>query len=78
MIDISKFSIKDARLSLERKEFSARELVQASLDAIKKKDQAIKAFLEVFDDVEEQADEADKKLKEGESASRRMPRLLCL
>ncbi|PIP55480.1 MAG: Asp-tRNA(Asn)/Glu-tRNA(Gln) amidotransferase GatCAB subunit A [Candidatus Zambryskibacteria bacterium CG22_combo_CG10-13_8_21_14_all_42_17] len=75
MIDISKFSIKDARLSLERKEFSARELVQASLDAIKKKDQDIKAFLEVFDDVEEQADEADKKLKEGESASRRMPLL---
>lgn len=66
MPDLSKLSIKSARTALKKKEFSARELTQASLDAIKKKDSDIHAFLEVFDDVLKQADEADKKINKGE------------
>ena len=75
MLDLSKLSIKSARVALRKKEFSARELTQAFLDAIEKKDKEIHAFLEVFsaqggsiyggDDALEQADEADKKIKDG-------------
>ena len=67
MPDISKLSIKSARIALQKKEFSARELTGASLDAIKEKDSGLHAFLEVFDDVLEQADETDKKIANGEN-----------
>jgi aspartyl-tRNA(Asn)/glutamyl-tRNA(Gln) amidotransferase subunit A len=65
MADLSKLSIKSAREALQKKEFSARELTQASLKTIKEKDGDLRAFLEVFGDVLEQADEADRKIKEG-------------
>ena len=72
MIDLSKLSIKSARLALKKKEFSVRELVSAYLDEIKKKDyssdskEGIQAYLEVFDDALEQADKCDKRLSSGE------------
>ena len=62
---ISKLSIKSARTALKNKEFSARELTQASLDTIKEKNIELDAFLEVFDDAPEQADHADKKIRDG-------------
>src|SRR3989338_8896407 len=65
MINLENLTIKKARENLKAKEFSARELTVASLDAIKKKDGDINAFLEVFNDVLEQADEADRKIKAG-------------
>ena len=65
MPDISTLSIKSTQDALQKKEFSARELTVASLNAIKEKDGDINAFLEVFDDVLEQADEADRKIKAG-------------
>lgn len=65
MLDLSKLSVKSACAALKKKEFSARQLTQACLDAIKEKDTEIHAFLEVFDDVLEQADKADKKISEG-------------
>lgn len=68
MPDLAKLSVQSARAALEKKEFSARELTEASLDAIEKKDQDIHAFLEVFDDVLEQADEADKKIAAGKNS----------
>src|SRR3989338_11130554 len=66
MPDLKKLTVKSAGESLKKKEFSARELTQASLDAIEKKDGELHAFLEVFDDALEQADEADKKIAAGE------------
>src|SRR3989344_4993953 len=67
MPDIFKLSIKSARMALQIKEFSARELVMVSLDAIKEKDGDIHAYLEVFDDALEQAHEADKRIANGEN-----------
>ena len=64
MPDLSKLTIKSAREALQKKEFSAHELAEASLKAIKEKDPEIHAFLEIFDDVLGQADIADKKIKE--------------
>ena len=65
MIDLSKLTIKGARESLRKKEFTSRELTQASLSLIEEKDGNIHAFLEVYDDVLSQADEADKKISAG-------------
>ena len=65
MPDISKLSIKSARMALQRKEFSARELTSVSLDAIEEQDNDVHAFLEVFDDALAQADEADRKIAGG-------------
>jgi len=65
MINLENLTIKKARENLKAKEFSARELTVASLNAIKEKDGDINAFLEVFDDALEQADEADRKIKAG-------------
>lgn len=67
MPDLSKLSIKNARIALQKKEFSARELTQASLDALKEKDGEVHAFLEIFDDVLTQADDGDKKIANGEN-----------
>ena len=75
MIDLSELTIKGACEDLKKKKFSARELTQASLDVINEKDTDIHAFLEVFDDALDQADEADKRIASGEFASRRMPLL---
>lgn len=66
MIDLSKLSIKSARLALDKKEFSARELTEKTLNLIKEKDTDIHAFLEVFSDALEQADNADKRMAKGE------------
>jgi aspartyl-tRNA(Asn)/glutamyl-tRNA(Gln) amidotransferase subunit A len=65
MLDLSKLTLQSVHKSLQKKEFSARELTQASLDIIKDKDGNLNAFLGVFDDVLEQADIADSKIKEG-------------
>ncbi|OHA90706.1 MAG: glutaminyl-tRNA synthase (glutamine-hydrolyzing) subunit A [Candidatus Zambryskibacteria bacterium RIFCSPLOWO2_01_FULL_48_25] len=64
-MDLSKLTIKGARESLRKKEFTSRELTQASLSLIEEKDGNIHAFLEVYDDVLSQADEADKKISAG-------------
>ncbi|MDO8590018.1 MAG: Asp-tRNA(Asn)/Glu-tRNA(Gln) amidotransferase subunit GatA [bacterium] len=76
MPNISKLSIKSARNALEKKEFSAHDLTQTYLDAIREKDgdppsgqgrAGIHAFLEVFGDASEQAELADKKIANGEN-----------
>ncbi|MEK7187099.1 MAG: Asp-tRNA(Asn)/Glu-tRNA(Gln) amidotransferase subunit GatA [Patescibacteria group bacterium] len=63
MINLQTLTIQEAREGLKRKDFSARELTQACLDVIEKKDKDIHAFLEIFEDALTQADEADNKLK---------------
>ncbi len=67
MIDISTLTLTRAVEGLKKGEFTSRELTQATIDAIIAKDKEIHAFLEVFDDALTQADEADKKIKNGES-----------
>ena len=67
MIDLKNLTISKARISLDSKEFSARELAQAYLDAIAEKNADIHAYLEVFADVLEQADRADAMMTEGKT-----------
>lgn len=66
MIDIHKITIKDAREALDKKEFTARELADAYLSKIKEVNPDINAYLEIYNDVLEQADVADKRIRNGE------------
>ncbi len=67
MIDLNTLTIKKARLSLDNKEFSAVQLAQVYLDEIKKKNGELNAYLEIFNDVLEQAKQADLLLAKGDS-----------
>lgn len=67
MIDLKNLTIEKARLGLDNKEFSAVDLARAYLEEIEKKNKDLNAYLEVFDDVLEQAAEADKRITKGES-----------
>ena len=69
MIDLNTLTIKIAREKLDAKEFSAVELAQAYLDEIKNKNTELNAYLEVYDDVLEQAKRADERLAKGESGA---------
>jgi aspartyl-tRNA(Asn)/glutamyl-tRNA(Gln) amidotransferase subunit A len=60
---IENLTIEKARVSLDKGEFSALDLARGYLENIKNKDGEINAFLEVFDDVEEQAKRADKMIE---------------
>lgn len=68
MIDLENLTIKKARYALDNKEFSAVDLTEAYLKEIEKKNRELNAYLEVFDDVLEQAKFADEKIAKGESA----------
>jgi aspartyl-tRNA(Asn)/glutamyl-tRNA(Gln) amidotransferase subunit A len=68
MIDLKTLTIKIAREKLDAKEFSAVDLAQAYLNEIEKKNGELNAYLEVFDDVLEQAKSADERIAKGESA----------
>ena len=65
MIDIKKLTIEKAHESLLRGEFTCRELAEACLQTIEEKNKEFNAYLEVFSDVLEKADEAQKKFKDG-------------
>lgn len=67
MIDLNTLTIASARARLDAKEFSAVELAQAYLDEIKKKNGELNAYLEVYDDVLEQAKVADEMIAGGDS-----------
>ena len=60
-------NIHTAHELLKKKEVSAVELARASLGAIEKKDAGIHAFLEVYDDVLAQAEEADTRIALGDA-----------
>ncbi len=66
MIDLPTLTIQKAHESLVKGEYSARDLAEAYLKEIAKKNPEINAYLEVFDDVLLQADNADQRLKAGE------------
>lgn len=61
-IDLKMLTIKRAHAHLLAGDFSAVELAEAYLAEIEKKNKNLNAYLEVFDDVREQAKEADRRL----------------
>lgn len=69
-MDLSKLTVASVRKSLDAKEFSSRELTDAYLSQIKKKDGDIHAYLEVWeDDARKEADAADAMIARGESST---------
>lgn len=69
-MDLSKLTLKDARASLDKKEFSSVELTDAYLDAIKKKDGDIHAYLEVWEhSARDEARAADERIARGEAST---------
>lgn len=66
MIDLINLTIRKAREVLDKKEFTAVELAQAYLDNIEKKDGDIHAYLEVYDDVLDQAKKVQERIDNGE------------
>lgn len=61
-IDLEKLTIREAHRAMKEGEYTACDLAQAYLDNIKPE---WNVFIEVFDDVLEQAKEADKRFQEG-------------
>ncbi len=67
-MDLSTLTIAEARRALDAKEYSALDLTEAYLDAIKKKDGEIHAYLEVWEDsARAEARAADEAIARGES-----------
>lgn len=68
MIDISKLTVASARKALDAKEFTSRELTDAYLAEIAKKDGDIHAYLEVWEtEARADADRADRMIAEGKA-----------
>lgn len=65
MIDLKNLTIEKAHEGLTKGEFTCRELAEAYLNAISEKNKEINAYLEVYDDVLAQAEEAQKKFNNG-------------
>ena len=67
-MDLSKLTIAEARRALDAKEYSALELTNAYLDAIREKDGEIHAYLEVWEEsARAEAKAADERIARGES-----------
>lgn len=64
-IDLKNLTLKTARESLVKKEFSVRELTESYLKEIENKNPDWNVYLEVFDDALAQAESLDKKLANG-------------
>jgi aspartyl-tRNA(Asn)/glutamyl-tRNA(Gln) amidotransferase subunit A len=67
MIDLKNLTIRKAHDSLIKGDFTVVDLVKSYLDEIKKKDGDIHAYLEVHEDVLEQAKAADEIIKSGKA-----------
>lgn len=65
MIDVSKLNIKEIHEKLMAKDFSATDLAKYYLEKISQKNGELFAFLEVYDDVLDQARLADDKISNG-------------
>ncbi len=69
-MDLSTLTIAEARRALDAKEYSALDLTNAYLDAIREKDGEIHAYLEVWEEsAREEAKAADERILRGESAA---------
>jgi len=69
MIDLSTLTIKKAHESLKKGEYSVWDLAESYLKNIEAKNKDINAYLEVFADVKEQAELAQKKFTDGTATS---------
>lgn len=67
MSELNTLSIAEAAEKLQKKEISAAELSRDCLSEIEKKNPELNAYLEVFDDVQAQAQAADERRARGES-----------
>ncbi|MDP3661358.1 MAG: Asp-tRNA(Asn)/Glu-tRNA(Gln) amidotransferase subunit GatA [bacterium] len=67
MIDLKNLTVKKAHTAFIKNEYSALDLSEAYLKNIEAKNKELNVYLEVFDDVREQAKEADKKIKAGKA-----------
>jgi aspartyl-tRNA(Asn)/glutamyl-tRNA(Gln) amidotransferase subunit A len=65
MIDLKTLTIKKAHEHLKKGDFTAQDLANAYKKEIASKNKDINAYLEVFDDIDEQAKFADEKIKAG-------------
>ena len=65
-IDFKDLTIAKAHDHLMRRDFSARELAEACQSTIAERDGDVHAYLEVFDDVLQEADRTDEKIRTGE------------
>lgn len=68
MIDLKKLTIKDAVTHLRNKDFSAKDLAEAYLSRISEVNKDVNAYLEIYDDVLKQAQEADERIAKGDTA----------
>ena len=66
-INLENLTVKDAHKSMVNGEFSAVQLAEAYLDMVKIKNKDINAFIEIYDDVLEQAKKADERIKRGDA-----------
>jgi aspartyl-tRNA(Asn)/glutamyl-tRNA(Gln) amidotransferase subunit A len=67
MIDLKNLTIAEAREKLDKKVFSAVDLAKAYLAEIEKKNGELNAYLEIYDDVLEQAKIADERIAKRET-----------
>jgi len=75
-IDLHPLTIVKAHESFSKGDFSAVDLAKAYLAEIEKKNGELHAYLEVYDNVLDQAKMADKQIKEAKSKKQDFP-LLC-
>jgi len=75
MIDLKNITVQKAHEALAKGEYSAVELTQAYLDAVKAKDAEIHAYLEVYDNALIQASFADKAIKAARETKKAFPLL---
>lgn len=66
-MNLNNLTIKKAQEIVKSREISVRELVSAYQENIKEKNKNINAYLEIFDDVFDVAEEQDKRILGGES-----------
>jgi aspartyl-tRNA(Asn)/glutamyl-tRNA(Gln) amidotransferase subunit A len=66
-MDLNTLTIKKAHESILNSEYTVRDLVYAYLEKIKEKNESINAYLEIFDDIEDQILTAEKMFKNGEA-----------
>lgn len=64
-IDLKNLTIESAHESLKKGEYSVQELCDAYLAVIAEKNPDINAYLEIFDDIKEQAELAQKRFDDG-------------
>lgn len=66
-IDLENLTIKKAHESLLNGDFTVRELVDAYLEVIKEKNPTINAYLEIYNDIDDQVRKAEDVFKDGTS-----------